>query len=276
MYRKLRLLVLILSLTVTVIAQDETQPFQMQSIFTGDTCAPPCWFGITPEVSTDEDVQAFIEAHEDILSPDYYYCCPNPHEPLLHGERDANGYLANGGYIFNFQYEGVSRVPFAEYSVLDSPGNTYIHILDGYVNSISLEVYEHIRIDRVLEQMGQPDMIFFQHHPFGAFYELKFIYLDELINITFSSVHEERQNIICDWGEWRNHFWVNYVAYFSHYAAFNQNTNSGLIALFGDDLSRYSRVPWDMFRSWLDADILNCAEAEETVRRLYVEEERKG
>jgi hypothetical protein len=276
MYRKLRLIVLLLSLTITAIAQDETQPFQMQSIFTGDTCAPPCWFGITPEISTDEDVQAFIEAYEDMLTPDNYYCCWNAHEPLLLGERAANGYLDEGTYIFKFRYEGVNMVPFARYSTLDSPGNTYINILNGHVNSIWLEVYEHLRIDRVLEQMGQPDMIFFQKNQFGAFYELKFIYLDELINITFTSVHEERQNITCDWGQWRDHFWVNRVTYFSHDAAFNQNTDSGLIRLFGDSLSRNARVPWDMFQSWLNADILTCAEARETVRRLYVEEERKG
>src|SRR5690606_26136248 len=131
--------------------------------FTDDTCAPPCWFGITPEISTDEDVQAFIEAHEDMLTPDYYFCCPNPHEPLLHGERDANGYLDEGTYIFNFRYDNVHIVPtvLKPYFSIGSPGDTYINILNGHVRSIEMEVYEDMRIDRVLQQMGQPDMIFF-------------------------------------------------------------------------------------------------------------------
>jgi hypothetical protein len=275
MYRKLRLIVLLFSLTIKAIAQDETQPFQMQSIFTGDTCAPPCWFGITPEISTDEDVQAFIEANEDRLLPIYESGSPNSHEPLLLGERDANGYLDEGTYQFNFQYNG-GYSDLETYSIIISPGYTYFRILDGYVNSIGTFPSEEIRIDYVLAQMGQPDMIFFQQTLFGTFYELIFIYLDELINITFVSVDKGLHNIVCDWGQWRNHFWVRHVTYFSHYAAFNQNTNSSLIALFSWDLSRYSRVPWDMFQSWLEADILTCEEARETVRRLYVGEERKG
>jgi hypothetical protein len=44
------------------------EPTIPQPLFAEDTCAPPCWFGLIPGESSEEEVLAFLDAYASVLS----------------------------------------------------------------------------------------------------------------------------------------------------------------------------------------------------------------
>jgi hypothetical protein len=253
------LFALFLSVRLTVSAQETAISFEMQSIFMNDTCAPPCWYGITPDESTYKDVISMFATHTEIVP--LAHCCPP------YGEVTKMPIIINGSYLARFQSADV-----------------YIWMLHNRVNSITIDYYYEspFGIDAALRRMGQPDLIYFNTwgfnaHDYNRVFFLIFIYLDELVNLTFRSIfYEDGDAEECDWGQWERHFNLSTVRYFSHDAALAHSDSIRIPDLFGMHSPHHSYAPPEIFASWLNADIFLCRDALQQVRDRYRHLDRKG
>ncbi len=159
-------------------------PFAMRSLFSDDSCAPPCWFGLTPGESTPEDVSTFFAVFGDLM----YGVAPPIHE------KDEN-------YLFywkpaNFNRENVRQ-------------NNYIRVYDGIVDAIHITMNETVYLAEVLEKLGMPDSIIFELGFYGSAY-LNLVYLKPRIRVHLTA--EWETCFISNIGE---SFWVDSIGYYS-------------------------------------------------------------
>lgn len=109
----------------------------VRSLFADDTCAPPCWFGLTPGVSTSRDVIAMFEANVDLLY--------------------AEGGLSNNVYEPNTEYliEGGYSFYWRSGSGIDN----FIAIEEGIVSYMLIEGNTLRSLDDVLETLGSANTV---------------------------------------------------------------------------------------------------------------------
>jgi hypothetical protein len=93
-------------------------------LLTHEPCSPPCWYGITPDASTVDELNSFLLAHHEFVSRCQSY-----------------DNTASGGYA------GIlcDRAEFA--------------FRDGVVDSISVEVIPPIELGDVIAQYGAPEAV---------------------------------------------------------------------------------------------------------------------
>jgi hypothetical protein len=106
-------------------------PTPALSLFKGDFCSPPCWFGLTPGQSTSEDILATVESNEDFY-------------------RDKD--FADGIFIENTEIlvEGYYSF-FSLYSVFV--------IEDGILQWMRVEPNDAVSLGKVIKVWEQPDYV---------------------------------------------------------------------------------------------------------------------
>jgi WD40 repeat protein len=112
------------------------------SLFEGDTCSAPCWFGLTPGESTLEDVINTFEMHHDL-----FIVNPEPGSaPNVIAENFQN---LREGVEATFIWKTWER----EEAVLANR----INMSDDVVNSIEVQVNNVVTLQETLRILGQPD-----------------------------------------------------------------------------------------------------------------------
>lgn len=119
-----------------------------QSIFEEDTCAPPCWFGLTPGESTTEEVATILTSLEEIFS---WRLWPNEESNILD---PISGYVVEGNYH-------LSWLDFPRDDIALSGG--YIRIHEGFVDSIGITPNRLVSLGEVIAAFGSPDYIQMAH-----------------------------------------------------------------------------------------------------------------
>jgi hypothetical protein len=112
-------------------------PQNRQSIFEQDSCAPPCWFGLTPGVSSTDEVIALLQDGE-IFSSDARIWGRTP-EPLV--------LIEEGSYLFYWRHSLTV--------------NHQINVENGVVTLISATVDRSVPLRRILERMQLPSFVRF-------------------------------------------------------------------------------------------------------------------
>jgi hypothetical protein len=202
-------------------------PRTPSSLFTEDTCSPPCWFGLTPGLSTAEEVRLFISASGEFFNSYHTYNATFD---------ETHNHLMEGSYIFH--WDDFHRID-------ERDRGSWVDMKNGIIQMIAVQMNRNAPLEEVLETFGNPDHIkLFSDMADVPYLELEYISLRVHIELV-------AENRICAPSIGQN-FQVSYVYYTApnvHYRA----------------VGVYERnVPLDVFETWLsdDPDIfLYCIDA---------------
>jgi hypothetical protein len=220
--------------------------FVMQSLFAGDTCAPPCWFGLTAGVSTSEDARTFFATRSDIvMGPNWGPGAFGPGTAVFEGN-ETDGHYA-------FQLQGEWERPdggFSDYS--------QIQIRDGYVYSIWIWIKDYITLQETISLLGSPELI--RAAAIDDIALLNFIYPEALISIRLKANLDE-----CNISDLGQNFWVSEIRYYSSSAAVEPTERilidqlQPILYSYGMYERNVSSVAW---RRWHNEDAhISCEEA---------------
>jgi hypothetical protein len=217
-------------------------PFVMQSLFAGDTCAPPCWFGLTAGVNTSCDVAEFLEAHPDIEIDE--------NETVVDSINPETGCVTEGRYTF--------RLPSWEQGIDDS----YIDVKHGIIDLILVDVNENISPRQMITAFGLPDQVRLSND-YGAFV-LRFIYLP--FNLVVSM---RASRFVCDITSQEEDFHVANLTYFSPRAAMEATSlseNPSLPRILRWHGGEERAVPLEVWEAWMNgAVVADCDTAWESL-----------
>jgi hypothetical protein len=204
-------------------------PQPIRSIFDYDTCAPPCWMGLIPGISTSAEVE---EVLNNLESP-FNGWTSNYYNNVIDAE---SGVIVDGAYYF-----------FPErYS--QSATDSLISITNGIVDAIFILPPERIHPQQVVEALGLPDDVQLIR---AQLYYLELAYTNELIRVRFIARN-------CSLNSLNEDFVVDLALYFSPEKAIELvETDFGmqpqiLAYHFSSELGR--QVPIELFQSWLDGE----------------------
>ncbi len=196
-------------------------PFVVRSIFANDTCAPPCWFGLTPGVSTYQEVSAFFENPIDEPSVSFGLW-------VMYGTVDGQRRITNGNYRFSF------RTPIGRPNNVDAP-NGILTVRNRILYSIDVWMFPVVPLERVLAALGNPGEVRFERgEPYRP--NLHFVYPEFNMRVILTSEWEE-----CDLTEIENVFLVDVVIYYSPEAALDIAIPSPIKRRNGQDGERECR-----------------------------------
>jgi len=124
----------------------------IQSLFVEDTCAPPCWFGITPGESTIDDLQKLFQDRIALFD----HTCSSCEDPLTELEKDQP---------FNFKWKIFDRKDYVE--VAGNPSNVQNDSLvmigaTGIIDYIDIKANRRVLLSEVLLKFGKPDLVFLE------------------------------------------------------------------------------------------------------------------
>ena len=230
------------------------EPSVSSSIFSYDTCAPPCWLGIIPGVSTSFDVDLVLAQRPDIIDLETI----NKSASQLFNSKFAidedTGKIQSGVYFFD---------------VLTPPSNilagirSRIEIRKGVVDLIFIlgtEEYD-IQLSNALEHLGMPDQVRIAYFDYNNQVSFYFIYLDSQLRINLDQTIEQ-----CDITNLPDSFSVNSILYHSERSAqepfqtYDYDVQQPALIRFSFESER--NIPLDIWQSWLDGEVdESCFEA---------------
>jgi hypothetical protein len=159
----------ILLLTLTAFQTILPAPAVPRSLFDEDTCAPPCWFGLTANESINRNVLVVLKGSEQLLLWDTDYPT-NVFDP-------QTGYLIEGWY----------NIVWREYEREDgSQIQSRIHIHHGKVVDMRIVMNKYVTLEQTLERLGMPDHVYFFVGDYALPY-LSLIYLDWSLRVELTS-----------------------------------------------------------------------------------------
>ncbi len=168
------------------------------SMLEDNSCAPPCWFGLTPGKSSTKDASQFIITHL------------NNGGPSLGSELDsATGYVINGDYSFFVGPETrTDRIPY--YS--------HIAINEKIISYISVGINALVTMKDVIRILGLPDYVYLTESQVTS---LDLIYVDELVRVSLMNPIKSIQGVPdgCSLTILGDIFLTEYITYFSPQAA---------------------------------------------------------
>ena len=114
-----------------------TVPVDM-TLLTGEPCEPPCWHGLTPGMSTEEDVNEFLATSE-----------------LVDQSTLFRGDLTSGlGEVVGVAVQWWSRADMASGP---SPLGNHLSIRDGVLHNMIIGLDVEVTLQDLLERYGPPD-----------------------------------------------------------------------------------------------------------------------
>jgi len=126
---RLPFVIFVFGLLVTVDSCTVTQePLVAEGLVTGEPCAPPCWQGLVPGSSTEDDVRRFLSGSEYVAG--LYAVHSGAHEGLI---------------VLRWDRRGTSGQESA------------FHIQDGVLSLMSMYVESDVTLEQVVGRFGTPD-----------------------------------------------------------------------------------------------------------------------
>ena len=115
------------------------EPENIASLFHGDTCEPPCWFGLIPGESTEEAVLDFLEAHNDEIM----FLSVSDHVDFQTGKQIGNRY----------------HFGWRDYSYFNPP-RVLLTIENGVLSYIWANPNREITFGEMIDVLGYPDQLY--------------------------------------------------------------------------------------------------------------------
>ena len=143
----LSVLMLLLFYTPNQLVYSQTPPAQkVESLFSDDTCAPPCWFGLTVGQSTVDDAIRMFEAHKDVFYTKLIEGHDHVYRPVLDLQPLVEGHELGFLWLHGEQ--------------ADAPlGISGIEVTDGVVSNIFVLPKEAISLGPTLKKLGKPSSV---------------------------------------------------------------------------------------------------------------------
>ncbi len=224
----LAILIVLVVPNVSNLAQDTPTPtaiFQPQSLFAGDPCAPPCWFGLVAGESTAADVEQMLVEFDEVLRGRI-------------DESETNQIDLVTSYLTEGVYSVYWRRPY-------NPFPNGIIIRDGIVDEMGFYANQDVRLRDVIRLLGQPDQVYF-HNPQISDFQLFLIYTNYKMWLWMDERSGSQRCLI---GNIRIHFRLVWVSYFSDTAL------EALLDEYPSELSYLREVPADVWQSWLNGEV---------------------
>jgi len=230
------------------------------SIFSNDTCAPPCWFGLIPGVSTAADALVVLENEEYFIKPDEHRA------EFSDGEIDSEtGCLVDGQYNFDMS---LFDLPFS-YNYF---AYSHVYVQMGIVDEIMVRMNEFVTLREALAALGTPDQVRLEFALWS--YYIEFIYLEPRLRVTLTYDHGAARRSDCYLPDTLDDMWVHIIIYYSPESAIelkNVRVSDSLtlqqpaLTAYGDGgADRY--VPPETWESWLRGEVnMSCADAWEAL-----------
>ena len=259
-----RIVIILLGIAVGLIpsvglAQEATpEPTEPSphSIFSNDTCAPPCWFGLIPGVSTAADALVVLENEEYFIKPDEHRA------EFSDGEIDSEtGYLVDGQYNFDMS---LFDLPFS-YNYF---AYSHVYVQMGTVDEIMVRMNEFVTLREALAALGTPDQVRLEFALWS--YYIEFIYLEPRLRITLTYDHGAARRSDCYLPDTLDNMWVDIIIYYSPESAIELRDvwisdtltiqQPALTAYGPGNSVRY--VPQETWESWLLGEVsMSCEDA---------------
>ena len=118
--------------------------FADRSFVTDDPCAPPCWYGLLPGVSTESEVEATLAE------------LPFVDQEAIRKSNNVNiGVISYGTSI--------------QFGCAEPKGKIcgYIVLSDGRVQIINMVIQYQLSIQTVIDKLGEPDYVYFTSYTHG-------------------------------------------------------------------------------------------------------------
>jgi hypothetical protein len=233
-----------LLMTVAITAHAQSLAGQQRtSLFEGDVCSAPCWFGLVPAESTSDDVELLFSRFWNRISP------AARNSRRIESYDPNTGLLVDGRYLFSWRQQ--SR---AEHSRTLGSSITMKH---GVVVEMHIAGEIDIPLRDVLEVYGQPDLVYLNF--LQNLFEFRLIYLTN----AFYVVVEDYDG--CFVRDALDDFEFSYISIFSAGEALRPFRFSGfqveqprLIAMQDGGVN----VPIATWESWLNGDSdMTCGQA---------------
>lgn len=153
--RRILLLILVLILLCQVVTGQEVtnEPFlpAMPSLIDGDSCTPPCWFGLQAGKSTSEDVLRMFYVNADLFWNEFVEVGHTSDGlPVVDLHLNLQSLLEDGAIAFYWSNTDF-RAPTTRGSV--------IRLVADQVEAMEIEPNKTISLDETLQQLGQPNLI---------------------------------------------------------------------------------------------------------------------
>lgn len=203
------------------------EPDAPRSLFEGDTCAPPCWMGLTPGESTAEDVEEFIQ------TPNAIFREWRMHPDSIFDEQ--TGLMLSGTYSTRWLFHERDDA-YIGLSDMD------IYIADGIVSTIEFNPNRTILLRKVLEKLGTPDFVLINSNDVFPS-DLEFVYLEPNVYIGFLSSRH------CSVRRMSNNFWARRIVY---------GTSSTIQRPTYWEIP----IPMETWQSWLNGDVQRSCRSE--------------
>jgi hypothetical protein len=249
--RRTSVLLLLISLLLIPLAASLSQPSRTlgarvtaeppKSLFVGDTCTAPCWFGLTPGISTSAEVELLL-GNETL--PFY--------GEATSGDFSSNIFDESIGILFTGQYD----LFFYKYERKDIHQlNTRIAVENGTIKSIDVVMNRFITLGTALEYFGVPDQVVLRT---GYISELSLFYNDEFLEINFDT--GESLDYVSWWGEdiclhnsLLSAFWVDAIFYSDKAILPEMDVSSFETTANGGGI-----VPYEIWQPWFNGVTILC------------------
>ncbi len=214
-----------------------------KSLFDGDVCAPPCWFGLVPGKSTLEEVSAFVRAGLPKSMDWQAYSTGS--------EETANGVIVEGWY------DGYWR----EFHRPIAQSNSVLAIQNNTLHFININTYKEVSLGQMLNSFGLPDHMRLALNGYGFTYMRAFyhnwrlrIYID--MNPFYQTNVETTES--CTFQNPTVNFFVDSLTYFSPQAAqelvsIPDGRGVAEPSFFAYHSNEYD-VPSEMLTAWLNGE----------------------
>jgi hypothetical protein len=195
------------------------------SLFPNDTCAPPCWFGLTPGVSTMQEAVENFMNHPDVFDVRRLRGTITPEDIDTLVNVDT----------FQLQLFSTNRTGAITSNTSQLWGEDGIMTVLVVLFSMNMPFTLH----EVIETMGQPDVI--AHPPTGLAIFIDLFYSDSNVTISFlASLHE------CQTIDMLEDYSATHITYYRSIMDWVSMQNQG-----PDTLDTWTLIPNDTWATWL-------------------------
>lgn len=221
---------------------------QIQSLFTGDSCAPPCWFGITPGLTTAEEMETLFSHYSETILVSGRTSEFNEFNP-------TTGYLENGEYaIYYINIAETDRIDLRRVFI-----NGGISLQHGIVTGFKVLPVRTIMLGELIDKLGQPDIIYLTMYQ-GGILEMDATFWEVQVRVRLLDL-QFWTGQPCSIEDIRDGFYVDNLEYFSQEEASFPATRSGrypdvrIYPALATPVSYARIIPNETWQAWLAGSV---------------------
>ena len=208
-----------------------------QSLFAGDICSAPCWFGLVPGQSTSNDILTFLNENRDILNgaillDDGTYI-ELPDEPILDGNYSTGWRRVID--VPNLFTQLIIPIPYTDHYW---NRRNRLQVTNGILQSITVTLNDDINLGQTLDLIGEPENVWISREVY--FVKLHLFYPDQQTIIILTAVNSN-----CSINTILDDFGVEDVTFYAEGEPANYIDRSSAFSTFTGVYSN------DLWQSWL-------------------------